>query len=116
MEKFTEFLDYKNTLSMFYTVQQALGKKADVEINNCYYDEKSLIQSLSTENETSCNIVLVKRKIKDEKSTLVNSIIGVCKELVVSESFQESNEILAFFVGQFKRNNFFSFPWMWMSS
>jgi hypothetical protein len=65
-----EFIDFNDTTELFKIVKKTFGENidADIEVMNCYYDKKIIIQSFSVDNENESlhnNIILVKRSIND---------------------------------------------------
>jgi hypothetical protein len=65
-----EFIDFDNTTNMFKIIKKTFGENvdADIEVANCYYNNKSVIQSFSVDNDSELlhsNIILVKRIISD---------------------------------------------------
>jgi hypothetical protein len=70
LENKIEFVDFGNTAEMFKIVKKTFGEDidADIEVANCYYNKKTIIQSFSVENDNELlhnNIILIKRSIHD---------------------------------------------------
>lgn len=64
------FLEFNGTLDLFHKINEILGNNM-IEVQNCSYDEKYLIQAFVTENNVSNvhdKIILVKRLINDNDS------------------------------------------------
>lgn len=64
------FHEFNNTLELFNKIHEILGNKM-VEVLNCYYDDKYLIQAFYLENLSNDNyehIILVKRYINENDS------------------------------------------------
>jgi hypothetical protein len=70
LENKLDFINFNNTYEMFHTVKKTFSEyiDPDIEVANCYYNKKYIIQSFSVDNENESihnSIVLVKRKIND---------------------------------------------------
>lgn len=62
------FIDFNNTIELFQIVKNTFQGyiDPDIEVTNCHYDRKSIIQSFIVDNENDLihnNIILYKRKI-----------------------------------------------------
>jgi hypothetical protein len=70
LENKIEFIDFNNTTEMFKIVKKTFGEDidADIEVANCHYNKKTIIQSFSIDNDNELlhnNIILIKRSIND---------------------------------------------------
>lgn len=71
IENKIDYININNTLDMYYYVQDIFGKNSHIDIGNCKFNEKFLYQYFSIDNENEQlhkNLILVKRKIREEDS------------------------------------------------
>lgn len=64
-----DFYEIKNTTEMFFCLQNIFGNKSNMDITNCKFDKDYLYQSFSVDKDNEnlhSNIVITKRKIKDD--------------------------------------------------
>jgi hypothetical protein len=66
-----EYTEINNTMDMYRIVQNTFGKGCGVEVSNCFYNDKYVIQSINIDDDAEkihSNVILIKQNVYDDFS------------------------------------------------